>query len=141
MQNRLSSLPVLATLLTATIFAGCSSNSDATLTVENEETVAITELYVDSVGNDTFSDNLLGNVPLEPGESIQIDVVCDNYDVELKDEAGGDCQILNTSLCFSDSDWLITDTFCDFSARQSDGTKLPVVRVPRTMNASSRTAK
>jgi hypothetical protein len=141
MKNRLSSLPVFA-LLTASIFAGCSSNSsDATLTVHNEETVAITDLYVNSVGNENFSDNLLGSVPLQPGDSIQIDVVCDNYDVELLDAAGGDCKILNTSLCFSDSDWLITDTFCSFSARKDDGTKLPMLQVPRTMNASQRTTK
>ncbi len=127
MLTRLGSLTLFASLLAAPFAVGCSSNSsDASLTVENEESVAITAIFVDSVGDETFSDNLLGNEPLLPGDTIQIDVVCDHYDVEIADEAGGDCTVLDVDLCFNDQDWIINDNFCAFSSRKAP----PMLKIP-----------
>jgi hypothetical protein len=133
MKNRLSSLSVLATLIAgAFIAAGCSSSSDATLTVENEESFQITQIYVNAVGDDNFADNLLGSQPLAMGESITFGVACDHYDVEIVDESGADCQVLDTDLCFNDSDWIINDSFCHLTARKDDGSKLPLISIPKT---------
>ena len=116
-----------ATLLAATSFATACS-SDATLTVSNQESFAITDLYVDAVGDESFSVNLLGNVPLQPGQSIKVGVTCDHYDVEIIDAAGGDCIVHNADLCFNDAAWIIDDSFCTFSSRSSGE---PAITVPR----------
>jgi len=137
---RLTTTTFLATLLTAALGAGCTvstDNGDSTLTVENEESVPIDGIFVNAVGDDTFTDNLLGDVPLDTGDTITLDVTCDNYDIEITDEAGGDCQFLDYQLCFTDEDWIITDSTCAFSSRNADGTE-KTITVPRVMKNVSR---
>ena len=130
---RLASTLFLATL-TAGLLGACttSSHPDSTLTVENDESFAITDLYVDAVGDETFSDNLLAGAPLQPGDAIKLAITCDTYDVEIVDEAGGDCVVHDADLCFTDADWVIDDNFCTFSQSRQDKTPVPPVQSPHT---------
>jgi hypothetical protein len=135
---RFSSAPILLVFLTSTPLVACSSDNSGppaggTITVDNEESFALTDLYIDDVGNDTFSDNLLGNVPLQMGETIVVDLPCSNYDVEIIDEAGGDCKVFNTDPCGpTGATFTINDAFCTFSQFR-DGKLEPQFKVPRVM--------
>jgi len=97
------------------IAAGCSSSSspsDATLTIVNQETFDITDIYIGpSDGTYPTTDNLLGSVPLAPGDSITVSVACDTYDVEIIDATNTDCYVAAYNLCGTDDQWDLDDTF------------------------------
>jgi len=127
-----------AFILSTLIATGCSTTvtaddtgPDATITVINSETFGITDIYIDPVGTTTFSDNLLvGGDILEPGEQITFDLDCGNYDVELIDEADGDCIVRNTDTCLNDAVIEIDDQFCSFTSKKTGQS----VKVPRVVN-------
>lgn len=103
--------PVLALVLALALSSGCIIvTDDASLTVANDSSFVITELYVTPVGDDPrFSADLLGSGFLRPGESIVIDVECGFYDVEVVDELGALCLLPDLDLCFDDALWVIDD--------------------------------
>ena len=121
---RLSSLGIVAFVA----LSGCTSSNDASVTVENEQSVAIDQLYVDDVGDESFSDNLLGGEPLEPNSTITISVSCGNYDVSIHNLDATHCVITDLSLCFTDVDWIIDDSTCTFADRKTGKTlSAPIV--------------
>ena len=120
---RLSSLGIVAFVA----LSGCTT-SDSSVTVENEQSVAIDQLYVDDVGDESFSDNLVAGDPLEPDSTITIGVSCGNYDVSIHNVDATHCVITDLSLCFNDVDWIIDDTTCTFADRKTGKTlSAPVV--------------
>lgn len=135
MLTRLTKITLLATLLTATaaLGTGCTTSDDdssATLTINNQESFEITDIYINPSGFDQ-SDNILSDGPLDPGDSVQISVDCGTYDVEIVDESGADCEITDYSLCASDDTWDITDSFCALDARINTTPKgTPIVSAP-----------
>ncbi|HEV7555548.1 MAG TPA: hypothetical protein VGO00_08850 [Kofleriaceae bacterium] len=130
---RFSSAPILLAFLTSVPLVACTSDpgpsTDATITIDNQESFAITDIYIDDVGNDTLSDNVLGNVPLQPGDQIIVNVSCSTYDVTMIDETDVTCAVHSVDLCANDAVLVINDAFCDFSGfRDSKKTsfKVPV---------------
>lgn len=101
--------PVIALLVT--LSSACvivtEDPPDASLTIVNESSYAIYELYVSEVERSDYGRNLLGAGPLLPGEEILIDVYCDYYDVLLIDQDGYECELLALDLCYQDTVWVI----------------------------------
>lgn len=112
MQNlRILACAVVA--LGSVAIAGCgSSNDSGTLRVRNESDFAITEIRVTSVGSTTWGPNLISGDILAPGETLSVDVSCDNYDALLTDESGAECTVHNVDLCFNTADWIIQNDTC-----------------------------
>ena len=124
--TRLASL-ISAALVTATLGAtGCiiSDNSSSDLTVTNDSSFDIRELYLTFSTSSGFGANRLGSNPLLPGESITLaGISCDTYDVLMVDETGAKCEHDSLSLCGSSAFFDITNNTCSVFAR----TEIPTV--------------
>ena len=121
----------LASLLTASLLAttlgatGCIiSDSGSDLTVTNNSSFDIQELYLTFSTSSGWGANHLGNNPLLPGESITLaGISCDTYDVLMVDETGAKCEHDNLDLCLSSASWVITNNTCSVFARKDLGLK------------------
>jgi hypothetical protein len=113
MQN-LRIFACVAAALGSMAIAGCSSSDDGSgrLRVRNQSDFAITEIHVTSVGSPTWGPNLISGDILAPGEILNVDVSCDNYDALLVDESGAQCTVHNVDLCFNTADWVIQNDTC-----------------------------
>jgi hypothetical protein len=108
--NHLRLASLVAALGSFAFATGCAS--DATLSVDNQSDFSIVELHVTQVDNPDWGPNLLGNRPLDPGDSITLGVGCDTYDALLVDESGVDCELHSVDLCLNDADWIIHNNTC-----------------------------
>ena len=99
----------------AATLTGCvvQADEDASLTVYNESSFVIEELYLTEVDSPTWGSDLLGSDVLFPGEAIELGVDCDYYDALVIDETGLECEILDIDLCFNDAQWVIRNNSCD----------------------------
>lgn len=109
---------VLAAIAAISMLAtGCIIVDDSSFTVDNESDYVITELYIAPTDARTWGPDLLGSNVLFPGDSITITGIdCDDYDVQVYDELGASCELLDIDLCFDDAVWVITNSdlaFCD----------------------------
>lgn len=115
MQN-LRILACVVAALGSIAVAGCGggdgNDTAGALNVHNQSDFAITEIRVTSVGNTTWGPNLISGDILAPGESLQIDVTCDQYDALLVDETGVQCTVQDIDLCFNTADWIIRNDTC-----------------------------
>jgi hypothetical protein len=104
MLHRLTSTNVAFVLVLA-LSAACTTSSPGQVTVENEEPNPLFSLFLDPVGSDTSTVNLLGTHQLFPGSQLALPVECGRYDV-VATVAGGDqppgagmCLIRDQELC------------------------------------------
>jgi hypothetical protein len=95
-----------------TVTTSSDDGSDSTLTIVNDESFDIDNIYISPSGWAT-SDDILAGVPLDNGDSITVSLECDSYDVEIIDATGTDCYISDYSLCGTDDEWDLTDSFFD----------------------------
>jgi hypothetical protein len=85
-----------------------TTDGDSTLTVINDSSYVIEEIYVAPVGTTTWGPDLLGNDVLYPDESLTIYLsYCDYYDVLIVDEYGLECVLDKLYLCYDDAAWVI----------------------------------
>jgi hypothetical protein len=84
------------------------------LVVRNQCTVPITEIHVTTVGSTAWGPNLISGTALAPGESLTVNVACDQYDALLIDQAGEQLTIHNVNLCSSTADWVLSSNACLF---------------------------
>ncbi len=105
-------------LIAVALSAGCTSSSDASLTVVNESQYVIEEIYLTEIDNPDYGPNLLGGDVLFPGEDIRIDVNCDYYDALLVDEDAVECEVFDLDLCLNDATWVIRNNTCTVFAAQ-----------------------
>jgi hypothetical protein len=118
---RFATTTFAVSLFAAALATGCTvttSNDDdgstASLTITNDETFDITNIYISPSGFET-DDDILGGVPLDntpPDNTVTVSVTCDSYDIEIVDPVS-DCYISDYSLCGTDDEWDITDSFFD----------------------------
>lgn len=87
---------------------------DSTLTIANESSYFIDELYIAEVSDPNWGPDLVST--LAPGEETTIAVDCGTYDVLVVDETGVECELANLDLCFEDGAWVITDVTLDVCA-------------------------
>ncbi|HEX8106961.1 MAG TPA: hypothetical protein VF516_04490 [Kofleriaceae bacterium] len=113
MQN-LRILACVAAALGSIAIAGCGGdgNDHGQLNVHNESDFAVVEIRVTSVGSTTWGPNLISGDILAPGESLAIDVSCDQYDALLVDDSGAQCTVHDIDLCFNTADWIIRNDTC-----------------------------
>jgi hypothetical protein len=110
----LRSFACVAVALGSLALVGCTTDNgpDATLRVQNSSDFSIVDLRLTSVGSSTWGPNLLGNNPLDPGESLTLGVDCDFYDAMLVDEDDVTCELNDLDLCLNDADWIIRNNTC-----------------------------
>jgi hypothetical protein len=92
-------------------------DSDSSLTVNNDSSYNIDQLYVTDSGDKHWGPNLLGTEPLDPGDSVILDIVCGTYDVLMVDDTGAQCEVDAISLCFDDATWNIKNNTCNVFAQ------------------------
>jgi hypothetical protein len=104
--------------LIASLVAGAGAcvaeDGDSSLTVINESSFFIDELYIAEVSDPNWGPDLVGD--LAPGEEVTIILDCGTYDVLVVDETGVECELANVDLCFDDDAWVITDVTLDVCA-------------------------
>ena len=118
--TRLASLLSAVALATTLGATGCIiSDSGSDLTVTNNSSFDIQELYLTFSTSGGWGANHLGSNPLLPGESITLaGISCDTYDVLMVDETGAKCEHDNLDLCLSSASWVITNNTCSVFARK-----------------------
>ena|ERR1700733_15345533 len=135
---RFATTTLAASLLAGVLATGCTvttssgdDGSSATLTIVNDESFDIDNIYISPSGFDQ-TDDILGGVPLDNGDTITVSVTCDDYDVEIIDATGTDCYISEYSLCGTDDTWDLTDSFFDGCASTEPRTPVAAPKLPTT---------
>lgn len=100
----------LLTLVLGLAMAGVASAQTSTVSLRNDSSWVITEMYLSAVDVQDWGPDQLGEHVIEPASSYELhDVPCDVYDVRLVDEDGDVCIVGGVKLCGSDSAWTIGD--------------------------------
>jgi len=102
----------MKTLIAATLlaFAGAASAQTSTVSLQNDSSWTIVEMYLSAVDVEEWGPDQLGEKMIAPGEAYSLSgVPCDVYDVRLVDEDGDVCVVGGVKLCGSDSAWTIGD--------------------------------
>jgi hypothetical protein len=125
----LKTLAVLAFALSASASSGCiivDDDGDSTLTIVNDSDFVLTEIRVARTDvNEPYGPNLIP-ADLFPGEEIVIGLDCDFYDVQIVDELGAVCELIDFDLCFDDAIWFVTNSqlaACDGFAQRIEELK------------------
>lgn len=97
--------------------AGCViSDGDSSLTIANESSYTLFEVYLAEESDPTWGPNLLPQ-PLFPGDDLIItEIDCGTYDVLVVDETDVECELSNLDLCLDDDVWVIDDFTLDVCA-------------------------
>lgn len=86
----------------------------SSITIVNDSDYDIYEIYIAPSDSSHWGPNILGHDTLYSGDSMIIDYLeCDYYDVEVVDEYGYSCQLIDEYLCFDDAVWRITNYTLD----------------------------
>jgi hypothetical protein len=110
---------LIASLFVLSVLAqGCVVVSDDTseITVYNESSYVIEQLYITEVDTFSWGDDLLYGDVLFPGESITVGVYCDIYDIQVVDETGVPCELYDVDVCYDSAGWVIDDFTLDTCA-------------------------
>jgi hypothetical protein len=100
----------LLTLVFGLAAAGAASAQTSTVSLRNDSSWVITEMYLSAVDVREWGPDQLGDHVIEPNSSYELhDVPCDVYDVRLVDEDGDVCIVGGVKLCGADSAWKIDD--------------------------------
>ena len=103
-------MKTLATALVLALACGTASAATSTVSITNESSWVITEMYLSAVDVQEWGVDQLGEHVIEPNSSYKLsDVPCDVYDVRLVDEDADVCVVGGVKLCGSDSAWKIGD--------------------------------
>jgi hypothetical protein len=111
--------------LLSVLAQGCVVVSDdESITIYNDSSYVIEDLYVTERDTFDWGQDLLGSDALFPGESISIEVGCDVYDIKVVDETGVPCELYDVDVCFGEDDaWFVDDAtldFCAFGVKSSE---------------------
>ena len=99
---------LLAALLSSSLGACIVVDGDSTLTIDNQSSYAIHEVYLAEISEPNWGPELLRSSVLYPGELLEIrNVNCGTYDALVYDELGASCELSNIDLCFDDARWVI----------------------------------
>lgn len=111
---------ILSALVIMVASASCILvvEDDPILTVINDSSFIIEEIRLAGPGDVRFGRDLTGLDALFPGEAIDIELDCDEYDVFFQDEFGTECVLVGIDVCFNGAVFRITNAlvnFCNFS--------------------------
>lgn len=83
---------------------------DSTLTIQNNSSVSIYEIYISSVDSQVWGADQLGSDTLDPGDVVEFsEIDCDVYDMKVVDEEGDECVLTDIDFCVDDDVWIMTD--------------------------------
>lgn len=104
-------------ILALSLLSACVvAETENTLTIANQSSYVLTEVYVAEVDDASWGPNLLSD-DLYPGEDLIVtNFDCDYYDVLVVDETGVECELRDLELCFDDATWVIDDFTLDVCA-------------------------
>jgi hypothetical protein len=97
------------TLVTAALLGACTTSS---ISVDNESSFTITELYLTDINASSWGPNLVSGNQLIPGDTVRIDTTCGTYDAMLVDETGVTCELNAIDLCLDNALWIIHNDTC-----------------------------
>jgi hypothetical protein len=97
-------------LMTAAVLGACTTSSS--ITVDNQSSFTITELYLTDVNSSSWGPNLVYNNKLLPGDTVRINTSCGTYDAMLVDETGVTCELNAVDLCLDNALWIIHNDTC-----------------------------
>jgi len=70
--------------------------------IKNTTNFDIDEIYLSEVGDDNWGDDILDSDEiLEPGEVVEVEIDCANWDVKLVAEDESTCEIMDVNICAS----------------------------------------
>ncbi len=105
-----ASFRIAATLALALVSSHVAAVGDSNITLRNDSSWVLNELYLSSVDDAEWGPDQLGNEVIETGGSfILTGVPCEVYDVRLVDEDGDACELSHVALCNHEASWHITD--------------------------------
>ena len=105
--SRIAALFAVSVLFAAPVFA---ADTDAQVTIKNNSSWDIHQLYISSVDVQEWGPDQLGENAIASGTSyILHSIPCDAYDVKLVDEDGDECVVAAIALCADKDDWVIED--------------------------------
>jgi hypothetical protein len=88
---------------------GDTAIADAILTLANHSSVAICQVFISSVTDDSWNDDWLGGQPIEPGDTHTFLVASGRYDLQATDCSGGELDIVWDTFISGSRTWQITD--------------------------------
>lgn len=113
MNGRLLTSALVACLSLAA--TGCiitTNDDDATLTIVNESSYVVEQIYLTDVGDPSWGSDLLRGDVLFPNETFTLGVTCDYYDALIIDDTDVRCEVYNLDLCLNDSTWVFRNSTC-----------------------------
>ena len=105
--SRIAALLAVTCLFAAPAFA---ADTDAQVTINNNSSWDIHQLYISSVDTQEWGPDQLGEDAIASGNSYTLhSIPCDAYDVKIVDEDGDECVVAAVALCADKDDWTIED--------------------------------
>lgn len=84
---------------------------DSDVTIKNDSSWVLTELYLSSVDDEEWGPDQLGTQVVGSEEEFTLtDVPCDIYDIRLVDEDDDVCILNDVKLCANAAEWHIRDS-------------------------------
>ena len=94
-------------LFVVTAFA---ARGDSDITIHNDSSWVLTELYLSSIDDDEWGPDQLGDEVIESGEQFTLsEIPCEVYDVRVVDEDDDVCILNDVALCNHTAGWHIND--------------------------------
>jgi hypothetical protein len=106
--QRTSLVIVCFGLMAATALFAQDEAKPKTITIVNKCKFAIHEIYLSSVDEDKWGDDLLdADEILEPGKSIDVEIECGSWDAKLVASDASTCEVRGVDICSADV-WNVT---------------------------------
>jgi hypothetical protein len=103
-------LAVLAGLVLAACGTTDEGSLDSTLTIDNNSSYTLIEIYLSPTSNVSWGSDLLGSNVLEPGDAYEVSgIECATYDIRIVDEDHDECVLDSVDLCLDNAVWSIDD--------------------------------
>ena len=100
--------------ISAVAAPGCIivADDDSTLTIDNQSDFFLDEIRLAEVDSLDWGPNLAPVDGLGPDEILELDVDCDFYDLQVIDEDGVECTVLDLDLCLNDATFVFRNNTC-----------------------------
>jgi hypothetical protein len=105
--SRLGMLAIGASCLIG-LAAFTGTNGAKTITVVNKTTFNVDRIFLSPVEEKNWGDDILGETEiLAPGDQVEIEIDCGEWDVKLVAEDASTCELSAVDICSADT-WEIT---------------------------------
>jgi hypothetical protein len=110
-KRNLGRLIILCVVLFAFTALSTARTPTTSVSIENNSSRAIVNVYLSHVNADDWSDNQLGTATIAPGQSFSLgSVACDQQQVRVIAEDQDGCFLSTVVTCGDSGTWTITNT-------------------------------